>query len=79
MNLIVHAIFQANMTKAEETANSMAIPTLRLLTESEAASLVEPVELVELEAVSWMVEGICPSAHIREFNVVKEANRRTDR
>jgi len=64
------------MAKAEETAISTATPTLRLLTESEAAPPVEPVEL---EAVSWMVEGICPSAQIHEFNVVKESNRRTDR
>ena len=58
------------MAKAEETAISMATPTLRLLTEREAAP---PVELVvELVAVSWMVDGICPSVPIHEFILVEK-------
>lgn len=44
------------MAKAEETATSMATPTLRLPTEREAAPPVD--DDVELAAVSLMVEGI---------------------
>jgi hypothetical protein len=54
----------------------MATPTLRLLTEREAAP---PVELVELEAVSWMLEGICPSAQIHEYTLAKETDQNTNR
>ena len=32
-----------------------------------------PVE-VELEAVSWMLEGICPSTQIDEYNLEEGAN-----
>lgn len=54
----------------------MATPTLRLLTERETAAL----ELdVELEAVSWMLEGICPSAQLHEFVLVEETSQNTNR
>lgn len=59
---------QAKTAKAEETATSRAAPTLRLLTERETAALVLVVE-DELEAVSWMLEGICPSTRIYEFDL----------
>lgn len=48
----------------------MATPTLRLLMERGAAPPVE----VELEAVSWMLEGICPSTQIDEYNLEEGAN-----
>ena len=54
----------------------MTTPRLRLLAERDAAP---PVEVVELEAVSWMLEGICPSAQSDEFILVKATNENTNR
>lgn len=40
--------------------------------------IAPPVELDELEAVSWIPEGICPSAPIREFTLVEKVDESTN-